>query len=133
MPVFPIGSVGHNLMRMRGVWHDHVEIFDLAGTPLEDDLKSGTPGAAPFDNLVYIDFDGVYYTQSNITFRGRPFFAKTFRGKLIDGVLYFNQLGPKDPGHIGVSGGPGILFFAASRCIGTEFPGLTRRPMKRIT
>ena len=59
MPVFPVGSVGHNLMQMRGVWHDHVEIFDLAGKPLEDDPLSGTPGAAPFDNLVYIDFDGI--------------------------------------------------------------------------
>jgi len=100
---------------MRGVWHDHVEIFDLSGQPMDDDPLSGTPGPAPYDNLVYIVFDGINYTQSNITFRGRPYFAKTFRGKLIDGILYFNQLGPKDPGHIGVSGGPGILFFAASK------------------
>ncbi len=110
---FPIGSVAHTLMQMRGVWHDHVEIFDLAGNPLADDAHSGSPGPAPYDNLVYIDFDGEIYTQTNVTFRGRPLHAKTFSGKLIDGILVFDRLGPEAPVHIGVSGGPGILFFLA--------------------
>lgn len=111
--VFPIGSVGHNLMLMRGVWHDHVEIFDLAGRPLAEDVHSGSPGAAPFDNLVYIDFDGHIYRQSNVTFRGRPLHTRTFTGQLVDGVLVFDRLGPDAPEHIGVSGGPGVLFFVA--------------------
>jgi hypothetical protein len=114
MSIHPIGSVGHNLMRMRGVWHDHVEVFSPDGTPLAEDRLSGTPGAAPFDNLVYVDFDGVNYTQTNVTFRGRPLYLRTFRGRLVEGVLRFGNLGPDDPGHIGVSGGPGILFFLAS-------------------
>ena len=59
-PVFPVGSVGHNLMLLRGTWHDHIELYNLDGTPLEDDsgAGSGSPGPGPFDNLVYIDFDG---------------------------------------------------------------------------
>ncbi|NWF70496.1 MAG: hypothetical protein HXY40_15515 [Chloroflexi bacterium] len=110
---FPIGSVGHSLTQMRGVWHDHVEIFDLAGSPLAEDAHSGTPGAAPFDNLVYIDFDGERYLQTNVTFRGRPLHVRTFSGLLRAGILEFDPLGPQDPGHIGVSGGPGVLFFVA--------------------
>lgn len=110
---FPTGTVGHTLTLMRGVWHDHVEIYDLAGNPLAEDVHSGTPGAAPFDNLVYIDFDGERYRQTNVTFRGRPLHVRTFSGVLRDGVLEFDRLGPQDPGHIGVSGGVGVLFFIA--------------------
>ena len=35
-------------------------LVDLDGTPLDDDSAagSGSPGPGPFDNLVYIDFDG---------------------------------------------------------------------------
>lgn len=107
----PIGSVAHTLATMSGVWHDRVEVFDLSGRPLAMDERAGTPGPAPFDNLVYVDFDGTDYRQTNVTFRGRPFHARTFRGSIKDGVLVFAQLGPGDPTHIGVSGGPGILFF----------------------
>ena len=57
-PVFPVGSVGHNLMQLRGTWHDHVELFELDGQPLSEDSKSGSPGSSPFENLVYVDFDG---------------------------------------------------------------------------
>jgi hypothetical protein len=108
----PVGSVAHTLFAMRGVWHDHVEIFDLSGRPLADDPQAGTPGPAPFDNLVYVDFDGEQYRQTNVTFRGRPTHARSFSGRLVGGVLVFDRLGPGDPEHIGVSGGPGILFFA---------------------
>ena len=66
------GTVADTLTRMRGVWHDHVEVYDLAGNPLSEDALSGTPGPAPFDNLVYVDFDGFIYRQTNVTFRGRP-------------------------------------------------------------
>ena len=113
-PVGP-GSVAHTLGAMRGVWHDHVEIFDLSGRPLAADERSGTPGAAPFDNLVYIDFDGRNYVQTNVTFRGRPLHARTFRGRIEAGVLVFARLGPDDPEHIGVSGGAGVLFFNPRR------------------
>jgi len=111
--IFPVGSVGHNLTLMSGVWHDHVEIFDLAGIPLADDPESGTPGPAPFDNLVYVEFDGERFRQTNVTFRGRPFHVRSFTGALRDGVLVFTKLGPDAPEHIGVSGGPGVLFYSA--------------------
>lgn len=113
MNTFLPGSVGDTLTRMRGVWHDHVSIYDLAGHPLTEDVYSGTPGPAPFDNFVYVDFDGQIYRQTNVTFRGRPLHARAFSGRLVDGVLVFDKLGPDAPEHIGVSGGPGILFFIA--------------------
>lgn len=115
MTVFAMGSVGHHLMRMRGVWHDHIEIFGLDGTPLDEDQWSGTTGSAPFDNLVYIDFDGRNYRQTNVTFRGRPLHVRSFKGELHEGVLYFDRLGPNDPGHIGISAGADVLLYVASR------------------
>lgn len=108
-------TVTHTLMAMRGVWHDHVEVFDLAGEPLAFDEASGTPGPAPFDNLVYIDFDGREYRQTNVTFRGRPLHVRSFRGHVENGVLVFGSLGEEDPVHVGVSGGPGVLVFAPKR------------------
>ena len=72
-PTFPIGSVGYNLLQLRGVWHDHIELYNLDGTPLDDDSSagSGTPGPGPFDNLVYIDFDGKDFSLTNVHIRGR--------------------------------------------------------------
>ena len=108
---FPIGSVGYNLCLMRGVWHDKLEMFELDGTLRFIDTQGGTAGASPFENLVYIDFDGVQFRQTNVTFRGRPLHVRSFEGKLIEGVLQFNKLGDGDGGHIGVSGGVGVLIF----------------------
>lgn len=108
-----VSSVAATLERMRGVWHDRVDIYSLSGEPLPEDPMSGTPGAAPFDNLVYVDFDGERYRQTNVTFRGRPLHARTFSGRLQNGVLVFDKLGPEAPEHIGVSGGPGVLFFSS--------------------
>ena len=109
---FQIGTVGYNLMLMRGVWHDRLELFEIDGTPRFMDEQGGKPGASPFENLVYIDFDGENFRQTNVTFRGRPVHVRSFQGKLIDGVLHFEKLGANDPGHIGVSGGIGVLIFA---------------------
>ena len=71
-PSFAAGSVGHSLLQMCGVWHDHCEVFSPSGEPLAADTLSGTPGASPWDNLVYVDFDGENYVQTNVTFKGRP-------------------------------------------------------------
>jgi len=110
---FAPGSVAHTLMQLRGTWHDHVELFSLDGEALEDDSAagSGTPGKSPFDNLVYIDFDGEVMTQTNICFRGRESSAKTFGGRVVDGILVFDSLGPGAIENVGVSGGPNILFY----------------------
>ena len=108
---FPIGSVGYNLNLMRGIWHDRLELYELDGTPRHQDTQGGTPGDSPYENLVYIDFDGENYQQTNVTFRGRPVHVRSFQAKLVNGILRFNQLGDGDSGHVGVSGGVGILIF----------------------
>ena len=108
---FSIGSVGYNLNLMRGIWHDKLELFELDGTPRYYDTQGGKEGRSPFENLVYIDFDGENYRQTNVTFRGRPFHIRSFEAKLVDGILHFNKLGEGDSGHVGVSGGIGILIF----------------------
>ena len=114
-PVFPVGSVGYNLMLLRGTWHDHIELYNLDGTPLDDDSTagSGSPGPGPFDNLVYIDFDGEQLSLTNVHIRGREAAAKTFTGKMRDELLVFDPLGPGAYENIGMSGGPGILTFNA--------------------
>lgn len=109
---FPSGSVGETLTAMQGVWHDHIQTFQLNGDVLDDDQWSGTPGLAPFDNLVYVEFDGENYRQTNVTFRGRPLHIRSFQGVLQDGVLRFGHLGPNDPTHIGASAGPGRIIFS---------------------
>jgi hypothetical protein len=111
---FPFASVGQMLTDMVGTWHDHITVHHLDGLPMPKDNYAGAAGDAPYDNLVYIDFDGVSYRQTNITFRGRPLHQRTFTGVLREGVLHFDTLGPQDPGHIGISGGPNILLFVAS-------------------
>ena len=114
-PVFPVGSVGYNLMLLRGTWHDHIELYNLDGTPLDDDSTagSGSPGPGPFDNLVYIDFDGEQLSLTNVHIRGRETAAKTFTGRMRDELLVFDPLGPGAYENIGMSGGPGILTFNA--------------------
>lgn len=113
MKTFPIGSVGHTLQQMHGIWHDYIELFELNGTPLGDDTQagSGTPGASPFTNLVYIDFDGENFKLTNVPYQGRPLNAKTFTGTLVEGLMVFDPLGPGAYENIGMSGGPGILTF----------------------
>ena len=112
-PTFPIGSVGYNLMLLRGTWHDHVELFELDGQPLGEDTAAGSPGPSPFENLVYIDFDGQRLTLTNVHLRGRALSAKTFTGELRDGLLVFDSLGPGAYENVGMSGGPGVLTFTA--------------------
>lgn len=108
---FPVGSVAYNLSLMTGVWHDRIELFELDGTHREHDTQGGTPGSSPYENLVYIDFDGENLRQTNVTFRGRPLHVRSFSSKVVDGVLRFEKLGPNDPGHVGVAAGEGVLIF----------------------
>jgi hypothetical protein len=110
---FPIGSVAYNLDLMRGIWHDRCEYFELDGTPKTHDDNGGTPGASPYENFVYIDFDGEHYRQTNVCFRGRPMHVRSFEAQVRDGILRFNKLGDGDGGHVGISGGVGILIFTA--------------------
>lgn len=108
-------TLADNLVSMTGVWVDHIRAFHPDGTVMDHDPHGGVPGPLPYDNLVYVDFDGESYTQTNVTFRGRPLHVRTFTGRLADGVLRFDGLGPQDPGHVGVGGGPGVIVYTAAR------------------
>jgi hypothetical protein len=109
------GDVAQTLAAMAGVWHDRITLYHLDGTPLGDDTQagSGTPGASPFENLVYISFDGAAMALTNVHIAGRPPIAKTFRANMRDGLLVFDRLGVGAYENIGMSGGPGILTFNA--------------------
>jgi hypothetical protein len=107
-------SVTHTLMRMRGIWHDKIKLYELDGESLAYDALAGSPGRSPFENLVYIDFDGATMTQTNVTFRGRELSVKTFSGHIQDGVLIFDSLGSGAYENIGMSAGPGAIIYSAS-------------------
>jgi hypothetical protein len=112
-----------DLFSMVGVWHDHLTAWDTHGRTVEHDPFGGVPGAFPYDNLVYCDFDGSVWTQTNVTFRGRDLAVRTFEADVADGTLTFRRLGPEAPEHVGVSGGPGLIWFV-SRSMAE--PGLQR-------
>lgn len=118
MSDYPDGSVQANLDLLRGTWHDRIELFDLDGTALTEDSRAGSPGKSPFENLVYIDFDGRRLRLTNVHIRGRAAAAKTFTGSMRDGLLVFDALGPGAYENIAMSGGPGILTFSA-RALGS--------------
>jgi hypothetical protein len=98
---------------MRGIWHEHIDVFDGAGGVLGEDEFSGSAGPAPYERLVYVDFDGANYRQTNVSSAGRPLEVRTFQGSIRDGVLVFDRLGPEAPEHVGISAGPGAVVFCA--------------------
>ena len=112
MSDYPAGSVQANLDLLRGTWHDRVELFELDGGELAEDRLAGSPGLSPFENLVYIEFDGERLKLTNVHVRGRAMSAKTFTGRMRDGLLVFDALGPGAYENVGMSGGPGVLTFA---------------------
>ena len=107
-----------DLLAMVGTWHDVLQGYHPDGSPMAYDEHGGTPGPYPYENLVYISFDGERYRQTNVTFRGRPVHERGFSAVHRDGILYFDQLGPNDPGHIGVSAGPGCIVYLPARIDG---------------
>ncbi len=113
MSYHPAGSVQANLEMLRGTWHDRIELFELDGRGLSEDSLAGSPGESPFENLVYIDFDGERLKLTNVHIRGRAMSPKTFTGRMREGLLVFDALGPGAYENIGMSGGPGILTFSA--------------------
>ncbi len=116
---YPVGSVGHNLSLLQGTWLDKVSLYNLDGSPLDDDTAagSGTPGKSPFENLVYISFSKGRLTLTNVHIRGRDSVAKTFAGSIVEDVLVFDSLGSGAYENIGMSGGEGILTFS-TRALG---------------
>lgn len=118
-----MGLLADDLAAMVGVWHDRLVAHDPQGRPLHDDPFGGAPGPFPYDNLVYCDFDGATWTQTNVAFRGRPLHVRTFEADVADDVLTFRRLGPDAPRHVGVSGGPGLIWFVSATL---DEPGLQR-------
>ena len=116
-------SLTDDLHAMAGVWHDHLTAWDVHGHAVDHDPFGGVPGPFPYDNLVYCDFDGATWTQTNVTFRGREPGVRTFEADVVDDMLTFRRLGPEAPEHVGVSGGPGLIWFV-SRSMAD--PGLQR-------
>jgi hypothetical protein len=112
-----ISCVAETLTKMHGIWQDSIELFNLDGSELRDDTTagSGTPGSSPFENLVYVDFNGEALTLTNVHIKGRPVAAKTFTGKIVDGLLLFDSLGKGAYKNIGMSGGPNIITFSAEQ------------------
>jgi hypothetical protein len=111
-------SVTENLALFRGVWFDTVTAFHPDGSPMALDVPrpgGGEPGGFPFQQLVYLDFDGTHLTHTNVVVRGRPVAARTFTGRVVDGILRFDGADLEEPGTIGVSGGPGVLVYLPER------------------
>jgi hypothetical protein len=110
-----VSQLVDDLHAMSGVWHDVLQGYHPDGSLMAVDEYGGVPGPYPYENLVYITFDGTHYRQTNVTFRGRPFHERGFSAEIREGVLCFGELGPRDPGHIGVSVGPGSIVFLPAR------------------
>lgn len=108
-------SVVDSLWLFRGVWHDHLQGYHPNGEPMATDAYGGSPGPYPYEQLVYIDFDGERYQQTNVVVRGRDRHQRSFSGRIEDGVLVFDRLGPEAPRTVGVSGGAGVLVFLPER------------------
>lgn len=108
-------TLSDDLATMCGVWHDRLSANDTAGSPLDHDPHGGVPGPFPYENLVYVDFDSSTgaYSQTNVTFRGREPHSRTFEADVADGVLRFRRLGPEAPRHVGISAGPGLIWFVS--------------------
>lgn len=104
-----------DLTSMVGVWREYLAAYSRGGTPLSNDDAGGVPGPFPYENLVYVDFDGHRYTQTNVVLSGRQPDQRTFTATVADGVFRFDHLGPDAPTHMGVSGGPGLIWFVAER------------------
>ncbi|MFM7065045.1 MAG: hypothetical protein ACKO04_16405 [Actinomycetes bacterium] len=116
-------TLADDLSSMVGVWHDRLTAWDATGVELQEDPFGGVPGPFPYENLVYCDFDGRTWRQTNVTFRGRPVHQRSFEADVVDGTLRFRTLGPEAPVHVGVSGGPGLIWFVAEQL---GHPGLQR-------
>jgi len=114
------GSVAANLTLFRGVWLDLVAGFHPDGTPMTHDEHGPNAGTFPYQQLVYLDFDGGRLRQTNVVLRDREPHVRTFTGGIVDGVLVFDHSGLgsqglEAPRTIGVSGGPGVLVFLPER------------------
>ncbi len=119
----PTGQLLADLVSMRGVWRDRLHAYAPDGVEMVEDHHGGVPGAFPYENLVYVDLDADVaagtgrYTQTNVVLSGREFHQRTFTATVADGQLRFDVLGPDAPVHVGISGGPGRIWFVATSTV----------------
>ena len=106
-----------------GVWHDHLSAVDGAGRAVAFDPHGGIPGEFPYENLVYIDFDGTRFTQTSVVVSGRAPAIRTFEASLEGDTLRFVPLGPGAPDIVGISPVRGELWFVADSIV---HDGITR-------
>jgi len=111
-----VDQLAADLTAMRGVWRDELSACGPQGEPLTWDDAGGVPGAFPYTNLVYVDFDRSTgrFEQTNVVLEGREHHVRTFTATVASGRLTFDRLGPEAPEHVGVSGGPGLIWFVAA-------------------
>ena len=105
-----------DLFAMCGVWRDTCRAYDPTGDEIYYDHAGGAPGEFPFDNLVYVDFDGERYLQTNVSVDRTTLQERTFGATVANACLTFDRLGPEAPRHVGHSGGPGLIWFVAADC-----------------
>lgn len=96
-----------------GVWHDQLSAVDGAGEPVSYDAHGGVPGEFPYQNLVYIEFDGDRFVQTSVVLSGREPAVRTFEAHRTGDTLRFVPLGPGAPTIIGISPVRGHLWFVA--------------------
>ena len=86
-PAAADSSVAANLALFHGVWLDRVVAYHPDGTAMDHDEGGTAAGPFPYQQLVYLDFDGTRLTQTNLPVRGRPPVPRTFRATVVHGVL----------------------------------------------
>jgi len=108
-----VSTLIDNLFSLRGVWREELSAVDENGDTISHDPYGGVPGAFPYQVLVYIDFDGARFAQTTVVLSGREPAVRTFEASVKADVLEFVPLGPGAPRIVGVSQGPGALWFVA--------------------
>ena len=102
-----------SLSDLRGVWRDRLTAVDGSGRDVTHDPHGGVPGAFPYENLVYIDFDGERYVQTSVVSSRRDPAVRTFEARRNGETLVFTTLGPGAPNIVGISPVRGHLWFVA--------------------
>jgi len=105
--------LGETLADLTGVWHDRLTAVDGSGRAVAHDPHGGIPGEFPYDNLVYIDFDGTRFVQTSVVLSGRDAAVRTFEAHRRGDTLRFVPLGPGAPAIVGISPVRGHLWFVA--------------------
>lgn len=98
---------------LAGIWRDRLTAVDGSGNDVSYDPHGGIPGEFPYENLVYVDFDGECFRQTSVVLAGRAPAVRTFEAHRVGETLRFVPLGPGAPAIVGISPVRGHLWFVA--------------------